>query len=106
MLVDQHLGEADALPLPARELMGVAVAEGAQPDALEPRLGLLEGSLARNASNLQADGDIIARRLPRHHGVLLEEIAGDGTDTRERRAEHPNRAGGRCQQPGRHVEQR
>ena len=76
-VADQHLGEAHALPLPARELVGIAVAEGAQPDALEPRLRLLQRLAARaTPRDLQADGDVVARRLPRHHRVLLEEIAG------------------------------
>ena len=104
-IADQHLGEADALPLPARELVRIAVAERRQPHALQPRLRALQRLGPRHAGDLQADGDVVARRLPRHHRVLLEEVAGMPVEARQRRPEHEGLAGGRRQQPGRHVEQ-
>ena len=75
-VADQHLGEADALALSSRELVGIAVAEGGKADALEPGLCPLQRLRAGGAGDLQADGDVVARRLPRHHRVLLEQVAG------------------------------
>jgi hypothetical protein len=87
-VADQHLGEADALPLSARELMGIAVPEGGKADALEPGLRALQRLRAGGACNLQADGDVVARRLPGHHRVLLEQVAGAEVEAGEARAQH------------------
>ena len=104
-IADQHLGKADALPLAARELVGIAVAERGKPDALEPGLRSLEGLGPGDTSDLEADGDVVARRLPRHDRVLLEKVAGVAVEAGEALAQHEGLAGGGDQQPGRHVEE-
>ena len=105
-VADQHLGEADALPLPARELVGIAVAEGGEADALEPGLCALQRLGAGNARHLEADGDVVARRLPGHHRVLLEEVAGVPIEAGKALAQHERLARRWGEQSRSHVEQR
>ena len=70
--LDQRAGEGDALALPARELVGLAVAEFVELDQLErlfhPRLALVAG----HAVDLQAIGDILRHGQVRKDRVGLE----------------------------------
>ena len=46
-IADQHLREPDALPLPAGELVGVAIAEGCKTHVFQPQLCPLQGLAPR-----------------------------------------------------------
>ena len=104
-IADQHLGETDALALAARELVRVAVAEGGKTDALEPALPPFERFRACSPVYLEADGDVVARRLPRHHRILLEQIAGLAAEAGKPPTEHMNLPGRGGEQTGGRVEQ-
>jgi len=67
---------------------------------------LASASISPYARHLKADGDVVARRLPGHQRVLLEEIARPPVEAGERRAHHQHLPAGGQQQPRGRVEQR
>src|SRR5581483_3661171 len=85
-IADQHLREADALALAAREHMRVAVGESAEPDRTEPILRAPERLGARRTCDLEPDRDIVDGGLPRKQRIGLEEIAGIAVEVGERAA--------------------
>src|SRR6186997_481827 len=85
--------------------MRVAVCEGCETDALQPGAGALQRFLACGAGHLQADGDIVDRRLPGHHRILLKQVAGRLVEAGEALAEYQHLAGAGRDQAGCRVEQ-
>ena len=71
----QHLGERDALALAAAQVPGKPVAEAGEIQPLEPGVRLGERLAALHAIEGEAERDIVARRLPRQQGVVLEQDA-------------------------------
>src|SRR5919106_3600652 len=65
-------GEADALPHPAGELVGVGVLEAREPHLVDIRPRGLLALLAGQPTQLQAEGDVPQHRRPRHEGEILE----------------------------------
>ena len=105
-IADQDLGETDALALPAREHMRIAVAERAETHRRQPALRALQRLLARRALDLESDGDIVDRGLPGEQRIGLEQIAGVPIEPGQRLAEDFYRSGRRLEQPGGDIEQR
>ena len=105
-IADQHLREADALALAAREHVRIAVAERAQAHARKPGLRARARLARRRAGRLQPDGDVLQRGLPGKQRVGLEQIAGLAVERGKRAAEDIDAAGRRRDQPGGDVEQR
>ncbi len=105
-VADQHLGEADALALAAREHVRVAPGEGGKADAGKPAPRLLLRFGRGRAGDLQPDGDVLQRRLPREQRLGLEEIAGLAVQPGERLAIDADAAGGGDEQAGGGVEER
>src|ERR671915_2326942 len=64
--------EADALPHPAGELVGVGVLEARQPHLVYIRPRGLLALLAGQPAQLQAEGDVAQHRRPRHERQILE----------------------------------
>ena len=105
-IADQHLGQPDALALPARQHMRIAVAERRKTHRREPGLRAFQRALARHARYLQANGDIVDRGLPGKQRIGLEEIAGITVQPGQWLVEDLDRSGGWLQKPGGDVEQR
>ena len=75
-IADQHLREADALALSARQHVRIAVAEAREADAGEPFLGARARIGFRRAGDLQPDRDVLQRGLPGKQRLGLEQVAG------------------------------
>src|SRR5262245_10861333 len=105
-VADEHLHEAHALPLAARQHVRIARAELGEADAGEPSLRALARRRARDAGGLEPDRDVLQRGLPREQRVRLEQVAGLAVERGERHAENVDAARGRRDQPGGDVEQR
>jgi hypothetical protein len=60
-IADQHLREADALALSARQHMRITMGEGPEADRGQPGLRALQRLGPRHAGYLKAKGDIVAR---------------------------------------------
>ena len=105
-IADQHLREADALALAAREHVRIAVAERAQAHARQPGLRPRTRIARRHAGRFQSDGDVLQRRLPGKQRVGLEQVAGLAVERGKRAAEDIDAAARRRDQPGGDVEQR
>ena len=86
--------------------MGIAVGEGAQADLAQPIGRLLARFRRARSVDLQRDGDVLRRGLPRHQRIGLEEVAGLPVDARQTAAVDFARAGGGLQETGRDVEER
>src|SRR5918992_4125083 len=65
-------GEADALPHPAGELVGVRVLKAREPHLVDIRARGLLALLARQPAQLQAEGHVAQHRRPRHEREILE----------------------------------
>ena len=104
-IADQHLREADALALPAREHVRIAIGEGAEADARQPFLRAFVGFCASYARRLEADRDIVDRSLPRKQRVGLKQVAGLRVNRRKRRAVNVGLPCRGRNQPGGNVEQ-
>ena len=74
-LVDQGAGEGDPLLLAARELMGVAVAEAAEADAVEQLLAPAGALGRRHFADLQWELDVLAHAHVAEDRVVLEDEA-------------------------------
>ena len=105
-IADQHLRQADALALPARQHVRIAVGERAEADGREPALRALQRLLARRALDVEADGDIVDRGLPGKQRIGLKQIAGIPVQAGQRLTENLHRPRGGLQKPGRDIEQR
>src|SRR4029453_18058579 len=72
-------GESDALPLPAGELTGIALAEAGEVDQIEERIGaLLERAAAGSRAarhHIEAEGDVLRDRHVPEQGIMLEDEA-------------------------------
>ena len=75
-VADQHLGEADAFALAARQHVRIAAGEGPEPDRGQPALRALQRLSARRALDLQPDGDVVDRGLPGKQRIGLKQVAG------------------------------
>ena len=71
----QHLRKRDALALAAAQTTGKPVAEANQIQPLKPCFRLGERVAVLHAIEDQAERDIVARRLPRQQGIVLEQDA-------------------------------
>ena len=90
----QGARQRDALGLTSGEIAGAQAGAGAQPDALEPLMGLLPRLAARAAVAAQAEGDVVERAEIREEQIVLEDIADraplrGNIDTRLCVLEHP-----------------
>src|SRR5262249_59152554 len=65
--------QRNARPRPAAQLTGKATAEPRETEPLEPDVRLGERLPALHAVEAEAQRDIVARRLPRQQGVVLEK---------------------------------
>ena len=90
---DERLRERDALLHAARELMRIAMAMAAQPDAVEPHTRLGMRFALRHAAIAQPDRYIVERVQPRHERIGLEKIAGLPIEPDESLAEHVHAPG-------------
>ena len=104
-VADQDLREADALALAAGELMRIAIRESQQAYPPQPPPRLFQRRCPRCAADLQGDGDVVERRLPRHQGILLEQVPRLAVQPCEFLAEDGDRARCRPQQACRCVQQ-
>ena len=98
-LVDQRLGQRDALAHAAGELVGVVVLEAGQADPLDPVAGPV---VAPRPWRHRGSGGRRRRcraRSPGQHGVGLEHVADAVGDAGDRRAvdERPSPADGGCE---------
>src|SRR5262249_8326605 len=75
-IADEHLDEADALSLAAREHVRIARAELGEADAGKPGPRALARKRARDAGGLEPDRHVLQRRLPWEQRLRLEEITG------------------------------
>ena len=71
----QDLRERHALALAAAEMAREAILEAGEPEPVKPLVGLRARSCALDAAEGQPEGDVLACRLPRQQGVVLEEDA-------------------------------
>src|SRR6202035_5296802 len=99
-IADQHLRQTDALALAARQHMRIAIAERAEPDRGEPALGALQRLRPRRALDLQPNGDVVDRGLPRKQRVGLKQITGLPVEAHKRGIEDSYRPRRRLEQAG------
>src|SRR6266700_6685742 len=104
-IADEHLDEADAIPLAAREHVRIARVELGEADAGKPGPRELARKRASDARGLEPDGDVLQRRLPWEQRLSLEEITGLAVEPGERRPEDVDAAGRGRDEPGGDVEQ-
>ena len=71
----QHLRQRHTLALAAAQATGKAVAEAREIEPLEPGVRLGERLPALHAVEGETQRDIVARRLPRQQGIVLEKDA-------------------------------
>src|SRR5262245_47246187 len=104
-IADEHLDEADALPLAAREHVRIARAELGEADAGKPGPRALARERAGDAGGLEPDRHVLQRRLPRKQRLRLEQVTGLAVEAGERRAEDLDAARRGRNEPGGDVEQ-
>ncbi len=102
----QHLRQAYALALAARQHVRIAVAERTETDRGQPALRPLQCHRARRALDFEADGHIVDRGFPGKQRVGLKQIAGVPVEADQRLVEDPHRARSGLQQAGGDVEKR
>ena len=71
----EHLGECDALALAAAQMAGKAIAEARETEPPQPGVRLGQRPAALHAVQDQAERHVVARRLPRQQGIVLEQEA-------------------------------
>src|SRR5262249_57277348 len=103
-IADEHLDQADALSLAAREHVRIARAELGEADAGKPGPRALARKRPSDTGGLEPDGDVLQRRLPREQRLRLEQVTGLAVEPGERRAEDLDAARRGRDQPSRDVE--
>ena len=104
-VADQHLRQADALALAARQHVRIAAGEGAEADRGQPALRPFQRLSARRALDLQPDGDVVDRGLPGKQRIGLKQVAGVPVKAHQRLVEDADRARCRLEQTGGDIEQ-
>ena len=108
LVEEQHLRlgrerarEAHALPLPARELRGVAVAEALELDEVQELVDALGDLGLRPLAHLETEGDVLADGHVLEGGVVLEDEADVALLRGERGRVLAARGGSRPRRPSR-----
>src|SRR5437773_6004326 len=101
----EHLRERDALAHSTGELVGVALAESGEANAVQPGVTPFKSLFPRHAAKFQTGNDIFYGVAPRHERLGMEHLARARVDPAERASEHGYRAGRGLEQSGSDVEQ-